>query len=176
MLQRSRPHLNFSDDDIFKTPRKLICSLEDYKSENSEVSGKQGRRCRSPCTSKFEWSPASKYSLNGFSRHSASNYDHISLPNINHDANKSKDGKEVNGSSESVSSSEYVPISADAKKSKKLVPTNKTDLLNIYAPKQEYARSVPNMVRWLLVLIFAVFLCLLWIGSDQDEGYNLLPT
>ncbi|XP_074373397.1 protein SINE1-like [Apium graveolens] len=174
--ERSRSRIKISDDNIFKTPRKLMCSLQDHDSENSEVSGKQDRRCRSPCTSKFEWSPASKYSQNGYSRHSASNYDHIFLPNMNRDANKSEDGKEVYGSSESASSSEYVPISADEMKSKNLARTNKTDLFKIYAPKEEYARSVHNIVCWLFVLVFAVFVRLLWIGSDEDEGNNLIPT
>ncbi|KAK1386482.1 Survival motor neuron interacting protein 1 [Heracleum sosnowskyi] len=171
--QRSRSRINSSDDNKFKTPRKLICSLQDNKSENSEVSEEQGGRCRSPWISKFESNLASKCSQKGFSRHPASNYDHIFLPKMNHLADKSEDGKEINGSSESVSSSE--PITAD-EKTKNLVSTNKTDSLNIYAPKEEYASSVLKMVCGLFVLVFAVFVCLLWIGGDQDEGCNLLPT
>ncbi|KAL1820951.1 hypothetical protein ACET3Z_015820 [Daucus carota] len=173
--QRSRSRINFNDDRIFETPRKLICALQDDKSGNSEVSTKLGRKFKSPHSSKFESSPASKCSQNRFSRHPASNYDHISLPRMNHGAYKSEEGKEGHGSSESVSSSEYVPIIAVEKESEKLVPTNKTNPLKIHAPGDKNVRSL-TMVCGIFVFMFAVFVCLLWIGGDQDEGYNLLPT
>lgn len=176
VLQRSRSRITFDDGHIFETPKKLISSPQVHKSGNSEVSMKQGRIFRSPCTGDFEPIPAPLYSQNGFSRHPASNYDHIFLPNMKHDANKSKDGQEVNSSSESVSSSEYVPISADEKEFKTMVPTTKLDSLKIYAPKERYMRSLLSMVCGLFVLVFTASVCLLWIGGDQDEGYNLLPT
>lgn len=98
---------------------------------------------------------------------------------MNHDTenneNLSLDDEEVNDSSESVSSSEYVPVLADVQVSQKLVPESKTKSLTITVQK-DYPRSALRMLCGLFIVIFAAFLCLLWIGGDQDECYNLLPT
>ncbi|KAK1397619.1 Survival motor neuron interacting protein 1 [Heracleum sosnowskyi] len=171
--QRARSHINVNDVKIFTTPRKLICSLQDHMSENSEVSEKQSRTFKSPCASEFESKPASKYSQNGFSCHPASNYDHIFLPNMNHDAKYSKDDMDVYGSSESVSSSEYVAI-GDGKASKKLVPTKKFVSLKINAQK-EFSWPLLGMVGALFVILLLVFVSL-WIGANHNEAYNLPPT
>lgn len=182
MPQRSRSHINVDNVKIFTTPRKLISSLQDPNSDNSEVSEKQSRRFRSPCASKFDSSPASKYDDNGLSHHPASMYDQYGFlrnVNQNHDT-KSKENMALNGedhgSSESVSSSEYVHAVADVQQvSQKLVPGTKTESLTINAQK-DYPMSVRSMVCGLFTVLFSAFVCLLWIGSDQDEGYNLLPT
>lgn len=129
---------------------------------------------KSPCASKFESMPASKFSQNGFSRHPASNYDYIFLPNMDHDTKNSKDDMDVYGSSESVSSSEYVHAIADGKASKKLVSTNEFVSQKINA-QRENSWPVLGMVGGLFVILFFVFVSF-WIGADHIEAYSLPPT
>ncbi|KAL8147138.1 protein SINE1-like isoform X1 [Apium graveolens] len=172
--QRARSHINIDDVKIFTTPRKLIRSLQDHKSENSEVSEKQSRMFKSPYACKFETTPASKYSQNEFSRHTASNYDHVFLPNMNHDAKNSRDDMDVYSSSESVCSSEYVHAITDGKASKKSVATDIFVSLKLNAQK-EYSWSVFGMVGGLFVILILVLFSF-WIGADHNGAYNLPPT
>ncbi|XAR68662.1 hypothetical protein NMG60_11003865 [Bertholletia excelsa] len=62
--QQSRSWINVDSVKIFATPRKLIRSLQDPNDDIADFSGKQTRSFRSPCSSKLEWSPTSKYEQN----------------------------------------------------------------------------------------------------------------
>ncbi|CAK9145899.1 unnamed protein product [Ilex paraguariensis] len=163
--QRSRSHINVDNVKIFTTPRKLIRSLQEP--DDMGFFDNQSRRFRSPSSSKFEWSPASKYDQNGLS-HEA---DH----EIKGDENLSSGGEQFHGSLESVSSStEDVPVDADLQVYPKEVPGSKTESQGICVQKV-HRKSTVNIVCGLLAMLFVVFGCLLWI-DDQDEGYNLVPT
>lgn len=185
MNQRSRSQINVDNVKIYTTPRKLISSLQEPNSSNSEASEQQSSRMfRSPCRSKLELSPisSSKYDEDCLSRqHPAAIYDQYGfLRNVNHEQKSNEDvllNNEDHGSSESVYSSEYVHAVADVQQqaSQDLALKTKTELLKTDVEKG-YPMSVRSMVCSIFALILGIFVCLFWIGSEQDEGYNLLPT
>ncbi|XP_057507334.1 protein SINE1-like [Actinidia eriantha] len=160
--QRSRSQINVDNIKIFSTPRKLIRSLQDPNDETPDFSEKQTRMFRSPSSSKFEWSPASKYDQNGHS------------PNTNYELKKdeklSDDREQFQGGSESVSSTEDIPINADLQ----MPPGSKIEPKSLGIQKNN-RKSAFGVVSGLVVLLFALLICLLRI-DDQGDGYNLVPT
>ncbi|KAI7991340.1 Protein SINE1 [Camellia lanceoleosa] len=164
--QRARYQINVDNVKIFETPRKLIHSLQDPNNERANFSGKHSRMFRSPSSSKFEWSPTSKYDQNGLS------------PNINYVVEKDGElhvgNEQFQGGSESVSSTEDIPINADLQVAEKVVPGSEVESLNFDNQKNN-CKSAISMVCGVFVMLFAVFISLLWIDG-QDESYNLVPT
>ncbi|GFZ03711.1 ARM repeat superfamily protein [Actinidia rufa] len=160
--QRSRSQINVDNINIFSTPRKLIRSLQDPNDETPDFSEKQTRMFRSPSSSKFEWSPASKYNQNGHS------------PNTNYELKKdeklSDDSGQFQGRSESVSSTEDIPVNADLQ----VPPGSKLEPKSLGIRKNN-RKSAFGAVSGLFVLLFALLVCLLRI-DDQGDGYNLVPT
>ena len=161
-FQRSRSQINVDNINIFSTPRKLIRSLQDPNDETPDFSEKQTRMFRSPSSSKFEWSPTSKYNQNGHS------------PNTNYELKKdeklSDDSGQFQGRSESVSSTEDVPVNADLQ----VPPGSKLEPKSLGIQKNN-RKSAFGAVSGLFVLLFALLVCLLRI-DDQGDGYNLVPT
>ncbi|CAL5432031.1 unnamed protein product [Camellia sinensis] len=161
--QRSRYQINVDNVKIFETPRKLIHSLQDPNNERANFSGKHSRMFRSPSSSKFEWSPTSKYDQNGLS------------PNINYVVEKDGElhvgNEQFQGGSESVSSTEDIPINADLQVAEKVVPGSEVESLNFDNQKNN-CKSAISMVCGVFVMLFAVFISLLWIDG-QDESCNL---
>ncbi|KAJ7976370.1 ARM repeat superfamily protein [Quillaja saponaria] len=104
---RSRSRVNVDNIMIFKTPRKLIHSLQDLTEVNSDCSEKKPRRFRSLSSSNIEWSPASKYDQNGFS--------HGVSCDCKENESLYAGGEQFQGGPESVSSTDDVP--ADARSS-----------------------------------------------------------
>ncbi|KAK3017422.1 hypothetical protein RJ639_007580 [Escallonia herrerae] len=161
--QRSRSHINVENVKIFTTPRKLIRSLQEPNDVDSDFSDKQSRRFRSPSSSKFGWSPSSKCDQDGLSP---------DVSNQTKRGNLSIGGQRSNGNSESVSSTEDIPAEADLQVSSVVVP--KTILQSITIPK-DYRKIALSMFFGLLVLVFAIFICLL-VSDGQEEDHNLVPT
>ncbi|XP_057485647.1 LOW QUALITY PROTEIN: protein SINE1-like [Actinidia eriantha] len=160
--QRSRSQINVDNIKIFSTPRKLIRSLQDPNDDTPDFSEKQTRMIRSPSSSKFEWSPASKYNQNGHS------------PNTSYELKKdeklSDDSGQFQGGSESVSSTEDIPINSDLQ----VPPGSKLEPKSLSIRKHN-RKSAFGAVSGLFVLLFALLVCLLRI-DDQGDGYNLVPT
>ncbi|KAK1393211.1 Survival motor neuron interacting protein 1 [Heracleum sosnowskyi] len=195
--QRLRSHISVDDIKIFTTPRKLIYSLQESSSENSNVSKKQTRRLRSPCKSKFELS-LSKGEQTSFSHHPASMYDqygflrnvkqktrseeNMSLTgedfHVKHmtrsEENLSLTGVDFHGSSESVSSSEPEAV-GNIKVSQRLDSAFQTESHKV-SVRKHYPMPLRSMFCGVIILVFTAFMCFFWIGSDQDKSYYLPPT
>lgn len=194
--QRLRSHINVDDVKIFTTPRKLIYSLQDASRGNSIVSEKQRRQLRSPCKSKFNLS-ISKGEQTSFSHHPASMYDQYGFPrdvkhktkseenmsltgqdfHVKHktrsEENMSLTEEDFHGSSESVSSWEPEAV-GKVQVSQRSDSAFQTESHKVSVQKQ-YPMPLRSMVCGTIILVFAAFICLFLIGSDQDEGYYYLP-
>ncbi|KAG6651116.1 hypothetical protein I3843_06G083800 [Carya illinoinensis] len=154
--QRSRTRIDVDNIKIFKTPRKLICSLQDPNDGNSEFFQNQGRRYRSLSSSNIQWSPSAKYDQNCFS----------------HDLNYN--GKE-NGGPESVSSTDDVLNDADLRVSQEAVPDNKTAIQRAGVRKARQKTALKFVCGLVFASLALLTPRLLWINI-QDEGYYLVPT
>ncbi|XP_059647313.1 protein SINE1 [Cornus florida] len=162
--QRSRSQINIDNVKIFTTPRKLIHSLQEASDSGSNFSVKQTRRCRSPYSSDFEWSPMSKYNQNASS--------HDMNHEIKKDVNLSGGGTQLHGGSESVSSTEDLPSDADLQVSRDEIPEIKSEAS--FDVQRKHRKSTLSVLSGFLLVLFAVFICLLRI-DDHGEGY-LVPT
>lgn len=107
----------------------------------------------------IEWSPSSKYDQNGFSNDVKCDSEVI----------ESCGEAEFQVSSESVSSSDDLPVDANKQISTKVVPENR----NITPTAQRKTKY--KLVCGLSFVVLAVATPLLWI-TIQDEGHYLVPT
>lgn len=166
MLQRSRTQINVDNIRICKTPRKLICSLQDPNNGNSDFSEKQARRFKSLSSSNIEWTPTSKYDQNGFS--------HVVNYNDKENGGLYATGEQFQGSRESVSSTDDVLTDTDLQASSEVVLEFKT---RTHKPgiQKAHQKTAMKFICGLFFVLLAVFTTLLWI-KDQDEGYYLVPT
>ncbi|GFY99870.1 ARM repeat superfamily protein [Actinidia rufa] len=150
-------------------PRSTTPSPQDPNDETPDFSEKQTRMFRSPSSSKFEWSPASKYDQNGH-HHDQNGHS----PNTNYELKKdeklSDDSGRFQGGSESVSSTEDILINTDLQ----VPPGSKIEPKSLGIQKNN-RKSAFGAVSGLFVLLFALLICLLRI-DDQGDGYNLVPT
>ncbi|KAL5767918.1 hypothetical protein ACOSQ2_014701 [Xanthoceras sorbifolium] len=163
--QRSHSHINVDSVDIFTTPRKLIRSLQDPNDVNSDFSEKQSRRFRSPSSIKFEQSPTA--SRNGFSREVF--YD------VKGNGNLCNGGEQCQGGSESVSSTDSSPASADTQVTHELaVPENKTEMKK-FGVERTFRKTDLKFVLGLFFMLLTVFVSTMFV-DDQDAGHHLVPT
>lgn len=93
---------------------------------------------------------------------------------IERDNNLSNVGEQSQGSSESVCSTKDTPTKDVLQVSDKVISGSKIEIRSVFAQKR-FRKSGFNVFCSLFVMVFAAFLCLLWI-DDQEEGYNLVPT
>ncbi|KAL5547147.1 hypothetical protein UlMin_006834 [Ulmus minor] len=165
---RSRNSIN-ADGIIFRTPRKLVHSLQDQYNNNSDYSEKQARKFRSLSLSEFDWSPSSRYDQN-----------HANSQGVNYDCSNgssSPDGEQqIQAGRESVSSTDDIPAAVDERVSGKANPDCKTETssLGIGKPRPKIA-SV--LVYGLLFVIFALLALLVWmVDRSEYDGHYLVPT
>ncbi|XP_014491410.1 protein SINE1 [Vigna radiata var. radiata] len=156
---RSRTQATIDSIKIFETPRKLIHSLQDSSDLTLDCSKKQNRMFKSLSSGNIEWSPSSKYDQNGFSNDVKCDSEVI----------ESCGEAEFQVSSESVSSSDDLPVDANKQISTKVVPENR----NITPTAQRKTKY--KLVCGLSFVVLAVATPLLWI-TIQDEGHYLVPT
>ncbi|XP_062113495.1 protein SINE1 [Humulus lupulus] len=187
------------DSIIFRTPRKLVQSLQDPDNMNSDYCDKQARRRlrnRSISLSDFDWSPASRYDQNDISQ------------DVNYDrrANGSlfADDEKLQGDSESVSSTDDIVANVGEQESDKLFQDYKTEaqvqaqaetqaLAQAQAETQAQAqiqtqpqfsiqKTGPKislkLVLALPIVFLALFVLLVWIREQQNEfdAHYLVPT
>ncbi|XP_023915433.1 protein SINE1 [Quercus suber] len=163
---RSRTQINVDNIRICKTPRKLICSLQDPNNGNSDFSEKQARRFKSLSSNNIEWTPTSKYEQNGFS--------HVVNYNDKENGGLYATGEQFQGSRESVSSTDDVLTDTDLQASREVVLEFKT---RTHRPgiQKAHQKTAMKFICGLFFVLLAVFTTLLGI-KDQDEGYYLVPT
>ncbi|PON44199.1 Coatomer beta subunit [Parasponia andersonii] len=173
---RSRNPINV-DNIIFRTPRKLVHSLQDPDNANLDCCEKQARRLRSISLSDFDWSPASRYDQNGTS-HDVKNYDNRTNGSLY------ADGEKLQGASESVSSTDDIPAANVGEQvSGKVIQDHKTEnqaqTQNQSSIIEKPRRKISLMLVFGLLpfLLLAVFVVLDWM-NDQNEfdGHYLVPT
>lgn len=165
MFQRTQSHINIDGVNIFTTPRKLVCSLQDSNDVISDFSERQTKRFESPFSSKFQWTPTSKHEQNGLAQGMNCN--------IERGKHFSCGGELFHGKSESVSSTGDVLPDKDSQVSPE-VCGNQTESqsANIQKVHRKPGREI---LGCLLLVLFVVFLFLL--GFDhQNSSYVLVPT
>lgn len=153
-----RPHTPINiDNNIFRTPRKLVQSFQDPTNMNSVCFDKQARRTpRNHSTSDFQWSLISGCDQNCILPDGYECRDNESLY---------ADIEQFQGSTESVSSTEDILTDADLPVPPKVIVESKTDRRKVAL----------KFVCGLSFAILAVLTPLFWL-SNQDEGGYLVPT
>ncbi|XP_061336993.1 protein SINE1-like [Gastrolobium bilobum] len=166
--QRSSTQVTVDSTKIFKTPRKFIHFLQDPNDLNLDISEKQiGRFSRSLSSGNLEceWSPTSNNNLNGFSDH------------VKYDCKMNEslcaDG-ELQGGSESVSSTDDFPGDADMQITNNVVPENR-DGTQSFRTEKALQKTKFKLICGLSFVLLAMATPLLWINS-QDESHCLVPT
>ncbi|XP_062004081.1 protein SINE1 [Rosa rugosa] len=155
------------DNIIFKTPRRLVHSLQDPYNVNSDFSEKQTRRVRSLSLSE-DCSPNVRYNQNGYS-HGAT-----------YDRNGSLyDGgsEQFQGGPESVSSTDGSPKDADLQAFHDVVPEIKSEIQDsgIRKPLRKAAVKLFCGLSFALLAV-VVPLALITDQGQGHEGYYLVPT
>eukprot|EP00257_Ricinus_communis_P008154 XP_002525438.2 protein SINE1 [Ricinus communis] len=163
--QRSRSHLNVDDINIFTTPRKLIHSLQEPNDVDSDFSERQSRRFRSP-SRKYDYSPNMKFNRNGFQHHEG--YE------VEENRNSYAGGEQLQGTSESVSSTDDVPVHTDVQLSPEVLSGNKDDAPR-FCSRKDHRKNFYRLFGGLFFALLAIFSSLLWIDSQDNGGY-LVPT
>ncbi|KAK9017154.1 hypothetical protein V6N11_079637 [Hibiscus sabdariffa] len=168
--RRSRSRINV--DDLFTTPRRLIRSLQDPNDLNSDHSGKQYRRFRSPCSENFGSSPTTNH--NSYRR----------------GTNKDVEGKvrsysdgENQGDSESVSSTDDSPAELDVQGTNGAVLMNKKENLEFQSKNETLEfrsekvrkKTAFKMFFGLFLIIIVALTSFLWT-EVEDESFYMVPT
>lgn len=167
--QRSRGFINV-EDMIYKTPRKLVQSLQDLNEGNSDYASKSSRRRhRSLSSGNLEWSPPRSFlNQNGFpDDQKLSKEDEGGLDNDN--------GEQSQGSSESISSTDGVPNHGDVQAIPAAVACQSKIKPQYSGIEMAYKKTALKLVCGFSFLLFTIFTSLLWI-DDQDQGSYLVPT
>lgn len=169
VTQRSRAEVNFDSFKIFKTPRKLIQSLQDPCDLNSGCSEKQNRRFRSLSSGNIEWSPTSEDDQNG------------SSDNVNYDCKESEsvyddsdNDMQIQDGPESVVTDE-LPADADVQMPPELVPETESGNIQTVRMEKTLQKTKYKLLCGLSFALLAMATPLVWITS-QDEGHYLVPT
>ncbi|XP_038883420.1 protein SINE1 [Benincasa hispida] len=165
---RSRGYINV-EDMIFKTPRKLVQSLQDLNEANSEYGSKSSRRRhRSLSSGNLEWSPPRSFLNQKFpDDQKPSKEDGGGLDN-----DKSEQSQ---GSSESISSSDGVPTHGDVEAIPVAVACQSKIKPQYSGMEMAYKKTALKLVCGFSFLLFTIFTSLLWI-DDHDQGSYLVPT
>lgn len=137
---------------------------------NSDRYEKQGRRFRSISLSDFEWSPASRYDQNDTSR------------DVNYDCRAN--GEKSQGGSESVSSTDDIPVNVGEQESHKVTPDCRTETqAQAQAQTQSFCIEKTRRKIYLMpvcglpFVLLALLILFTWM-NDQNEfdGHYLVPT
>lgn len=153
---------------IFKTPRKLVHSLQDLNEANSDYASKScRRRQRSLSSGNLEWSPRSFHNQNGFPDDQKLSKEDGVLDNDN--------GGQSPGGSESVSSTDGVPVHGDVQAIPVVVAHHSKIKTQYSGIEMAYKKTALKLVCGFSFLLFTIFTSLLWI-NDQDQGSYLVPT
>lgn len=167
--QRSRSYIKV-EDMIFKTPRKLVHSLQDLNETNSDyASGSSRRRHRSLSSGNLEWSPPRAFlNRNGSA-------DERKLSKEDEDGLDIDNGEQSQGSSESISSTDGVPTHVDVQAMPVAVTCQSKIKPQYYGMEMAYKKTALKLVCGFSFLLFTIFTSLLWI-DDHDQGSYLVPT
>ncbi|KAK8576286.1 hypothetical protein V6N13_090760 [Hibiscus sabdariffa] len=168
--RRSRSRINV--DNLFTTPRRLIRSLQDPNDLNSDYSGKQYMRFRSPCSENFGCSPTTNH--NSYRR---------GMNNVVEGKVRSYSDCENQGDSESVSSTDDSPAELDVQGTNGAVLVNKNENLDFqsknetleFQSKKVCKKTAYKMFFGLFLIIFVALTSFLWT-EVEDESFYMVPT
>lgn len=154
---------------IFKTPRKLVHSLQDLNEANSDHASKSFRRAyRSLSSGNLEWSPRSSFhNQNGFPDDQKLSKEDVGGLDIN--------GEQSQGGSESVSSTDGIPAHTDIQATPVEVAYQSNMKTQCSGIEMAYKKTALKLVCGFSFLLFTVFTSFLLI-NDQDQGSYLVPT
>ncbi|GAB2295394.1 hypothetical protein Dimus_029566 [Dionaea muscipula] len=159
------PQVNLDSVKIFTTPRKLFRSLQETEMISDSYEN-QARRFRTSCSCKCHCNAiVNHHNQNGLSYEMSC--DGTENGNVAGD-------EQCHSNSESVSSTEDIPVGADGQVSSQVVPKSKhqpRDLM-VKTFMQKTTEFIPEAI--FLVLI-AVLVMLQWSGF-HDEGPRFVPT
>ncbi|KAK6942004.1 hypothetical protein RJ641_027381 [Dillenia turbinata] len=164
--QRSRSQVNVENVKIFTTPRKLVRSLQDPSDANPESSQILARRRRCPFLSEFEYSPGLEFNQKTFP-HNA-NYEGFGNGNL------AGSMQQMQGGSESVSSTEDFPAHEGAEMSHEIIPEIRSETQKL-STREKVGKTRINLVCGFLLVLFAFFASMLLI-EVQEERFTLVPT
>ncbi|KAK7315657.1 hypothetical protein VNO77_34223 [Canavalia gladiata] len=166
---RPRAPVNVDSIKIFRTPRKLIHSLQESHDETSDSSEKSMRRIKSLSVGNIEWSTAScsnsKYVQNGIA-------DHVNYASKENES--LYDDMQFQGRLESVSSTNDLLGDADMLRPLEVVPESRNGTQTVLM-KKSLQKIKYKFICGLPFVLIAIAAPLLWINS-QKEGHFLVPT
>ncbi|CAK7341397.1 unnamed protein product [Dovyalis caffra] len=164
--QRSRSRITVDNMSIFTTPRKLVRALQDPNDLDSDFSEKQNGRFGSPCSCKFDHNPNLRSKLNGFQHDVGSE--------VNDNENSYTGGEQFQGASESVASTDDVPVNSNVHVPPEVITGNKIDAKKFCIEKDVRETSSTLVVGFCIALL-AIFASLMCIYL-QDDGHHMVPT
>ncbi|PNS90208.1 hypothetical protein POPTR_019G033900v4 [Populus trichocarpa] len=165
--QRSRSHINVNNVSIFTTPRKLVHALQDPNDLDSDFSEKQNERFGSPCSCKFDYRPTLRLKQNGFQQDMGSE--------VNENGNSYAGGEQLQGPSESVASTEEIPVNTDTQVSTEVILGKKTDDPKKNCAEREMRKTSSLLVVGFCIALLAILASLMFIYL-QDDSHHMVPT
>lgn len=178
VFQKTQPRLNIDDITIFKTPRKLICSLQDSDEVNIGLSEKQTRKISSLTSPEVGWSPRRQLNENGLSQY----------PNQEDECKRSlQSGSEVCQESnvvdaepetdgyESVSSTGDDPVVANGETSNEVGSIVKNAIDKAILRRQSFKKAALSLVFGVSLILPVAFFSTMLV-DNQEDYFNLVPT
>ncbi|XXG73946.1 hypothetical protein AAC387_Pa07g2792 [Persea americana] len=176
--QKTLPRLNIDDITIFKTPRKLICSLQDSDEVNVGLSEKQTRKISSLTSPEVGWSPRRQLNENGLSQY----------PNQEDECKRSlRSGNEVYHESnvvdaepetdgyESMSSTGDDPVVANGETPYEVGGIVKNAIDKAILRRQSFKKAVLSLVFGVSLILPVAFFSTMLV-DNQEDYFNLVPT
>lgn len=177
VFQRTQLHLNIDDSTIFKTPRKLIHSLQDSDEVGTGFPEKQITRMRRPTSHEVKWSPKRQINENDVSQYPNHEDERNSLQRQNkvfHESNVADAESEPDGY-ESVSSTGDGPVVANEEASYEAGDNAKNVMDRAILRRQSF-KKVALTLLFGVSLILPVTIFSAMLVDYRDEFFNLVPT
>ncbi|KAJ6697269.1 hypothetical protein OIU85_003620 [Salix viminalis] len=155
--QRSRSRINVDNVSIFTTPRKLVHALQDP--DDSDFSEKQHQRFGSPYSCKFDYRSTPRLKQNGF----------------HENGNSYAGGEQLQGSSESVASTEEIPVNTDMEVLTEVILGGKSEDPKKNCVEREGRKTSSLLVVGFCIALLAILTSFMFIYL-QDDSNHMVPT
>ncbi|KAJ6291932.1 hypothetical protein OIU76_023927 [Salix suchowensis] len=165
--QRSRSRINVDNVSIFTTPRKLVHALQDPDDLDSDFSEKQHQRFGSPYSSKFDYRSTPRIKQNGF-------HHDVGLE-VNENGNSYAGGEQLQGSSESVASTEEIPVNTDMEVLTEAILGDKSEDPEKNCFEREGRKTSSLLVVGFCIALLAILTSFMFIYV-QDDSNHMVPT
>ncbi|KAK9157719.1 hypothetical protein Scep_004293 [Stephania cephalantha] len=168
-LHKTHNQLSIDEIKIFTTPRKLIQSLQEQNSDESNFFNKKERRVSSPGSSQAESSPTENV------------YRDAVFHSLNVEVNKNRTcsevGEQASNSYESVSSSGEAVADTNQEVSHEVGPDPNFNSQHLSLSRKSFGKRFSNLVSGLFIFLAVAILVLPVIMIDnQEEAFDLVPT